>query len=251
MKSKFTIASAIFGRNSVGHPCSPLMASPLLNKNSLTDKPSHLKEDTFMIKIFAIFGLLSVSCALPTAEFAAPIQADCKYVGSYKLTRDAIEMGIAPDKAFTEKNGIVELKPSGRAALQAVEKIDLGNNYDLILQLDYSRVQRFGDRDFPNPKLKGSALLKYKNRVVSAGSMSSDRMTTQYIDGTGDKYLLVDFELDNVLLREKLGAIDQPGLDLRNLLRDSPEKEQIFTSLGDGDGVVLQAKIHCMVPALK
>lgn len=202
-----------------------------------------------MVKLVALSALLSISFTLPAS--AENLQANCFYVGSYKLSYGAISNGsaVVTDKDFEARNGLVDLKVRRKIFFKGTEKVNLGHNYSLVLQLDFQKMQPMGSRDYPIPRFMGHALLKFKDKAVSSGSMSTERVTSQYIDGTGNKFYEVSFELDNTALREKLGASEQPGLDLLDLVRESPEKAQLFKDFGDGEGVLLRAHINCEVPA--
>lgn len=187
------------------------------------------------------------------------IPANCTYVGSRALSNGAISTGSArgTDKALEASNGIIELKmKAGKQDPEitiwtANQVINIGHDYSIAVNLVFQDGRRMGPVAYAGYTLYTNAILKYKNKPVSGASIRSERVESEYSDGSGDQFYQVEFELDNVLLREKLGLVDQLDADLIYALRDSPEKMKLFSSLGDGDGVVTSGIVHCTVPVLK
>lgn len=221
-----------------------------------------------MYKTLTIIGLMLISYALP-AMGESVVSADCYYVGSSAFGKGAISTGSATstDKDFEAQKGIIVLKENSSldnenilrgdqkvSEWSGTQKINLGHNYNLILQLAYKDSMRMGGHVFGIPSLRGSALLTFNGLAISSGSLTTDRVKNKYIDdvsGTGPKFYEVDFSLDNTALRTKLGATEQPGLELIDIIRKINDKSQLFSSFGDGDGVVTKALINCKIPISK
>lgn len=205
--------------------------------------------------------LSSFTFALPvlaqdlTLDKPIHIPADCYYVGSRSLTTGAIVSGsaVSSDRALEASKGIVQLKlKTGKqdpeiSTWMANQVIQLGHNYSLALSLILRDGRRMGPRAFERYNLYTHAVLKYKDTPISGGSIRSERVESQYSDGTGEQFYQADFELENVLLRKQLGVVDQMDADLIYLLRDSPEKMKLFSGLGDGKGVITSAIINCKI----
>lgn len=214
---------------------------------------------TVITILSSIAFALPVLAQDPTMDIATDkpisIPANCYYVGAQSLTKGAITSGsaVASDKDLEASEGKIQLKlKTGKqdpdiTTWTANQIIQLGHNYSLALSLRLRDGQRMGPRAFEGYNLATHAVLRYKNTPISGGSIRSNRIESQYSDGTGDQFYQANFELENVLLRQKLGAVDQMDADLLYVLRDSPKKMKLFSEIGDGNGVITQAHINCKI----
>ncbi len=210
-----------------------------------------------------LLALLTTTLLAPTlhaldlsVDSPATVSANCYYVGAQSLSTGAISSGsaVVSDKSLAATQGIITLKirPGKQdpsiTVWTATQTINIGFNYSVVLNLNFQNGQRFGDKVFEGGTLRTNAILKYKKQAVSGASLRTNTIESEYNDGTGEKFYETNFTLDNVLLRAKLGLLDQLDGDLTYQLRDSAQKKSLFSSLGDGNGAVTSATVHCKIP---
>jgi hypothetical protein len=211
------------------------------------------------LKCLTLAALFVGSVSVAQAQTApANIQADCSSIGGVSLTQDGTMTGqTMSDAAFSAAKGMVTLRPqqttyrAGFGELnytvwQAKQKIDLGNGYAVLVYISYQNQAPAGDFVLPIHILKTSSILSFNGQPIGAGSTSVEQAQD---DGEGHKVFVAAMSLDNLPLRESLGAAYSPEADLASLATNSSSLNSLFKKFGDGKGMLTQATISCSVQA--
>ncbi len=187
-----------------------------------------------------------------------PVDANCFDSGGSIISQDSINSGsaVGTDKIFAAHKGMITLQPhpmtrqGGFGPLNYTawinqQSIDLGFGYSLLVHLNFQTQEALGDEVVEAPSLRVSSQLLFKGQPISAASVQVNELVK---NESGQSVLVVDFQLDNLPLRLKLGAVNSPDQDLIPLVQGA-DRQAVFNEFGDGNGVLTKAHVICSVPA--